>query len=295
MGVFYNRKEFGLFDNGNFENGTNTNFSNYQLVEGDVYSGQYCGQVNHTNQWQGSQFIEVNSSKFYTFSIRAKTITRSLPNNQLGSFYSGFACYDQFFNFIDLRNCGGVGNTTLSRPLNPGDQFAYITSSSGWSTSTNTIFTHLLLFPSTHPQYSVPHQYTRIGFGDFTICYTGANIVNTGTDFQLSLVNQAGTPITMPNVGYSLPAGTPVSNGLAGGTFNYVFTPAIPETWTKYTTSPFTGQSRNSALPFRFGTRYIRYLELSNFLYSSETTKAIYRVDNIVLVESPNNRTFDIP
>jgi hypothetical protein len=295
MGVVYNRRQFGLFDNGDFELGNNTNFPNYTIVEGDVYSGRYCAQVNHTNQWVGSQFIPVDTSKFYIFSIRAKTVTRSLPNNQLGSFYTGFACYDQFYNFIDLRNCGGLGNTTLSRPLVAGDQYAYITSNSGWSTSTNPIFTHLMIFPATHPYYSTPHQYTRIGLGDFTICYDGANIFNTGTDFRLTLVNGSGTPITMPNVGYSLPTGTPVSNGQAGGTYNYVYTPAIPEAWTQYTTSPFTGVSRNSGLPFRFGTRFVKYMELSNFLYSSETTKAIYRVDNIVLIESPINRSFIVP
>jgi hypothetical protein len=294
MGVVYNRKQFGLFDNGDFELGTNAGFPNMSVVEGDVYSGRYCGQINHNNQWQGTQFIPVDTSKFYHFSVRAKTITRSLPNNYLGAFYCGFACYDQFFQFIDLRNCGGVGNTTLSRPLNPGDQYAYITSSSGWSTAAEFFFRYLMINPATHPYYSDPHIYSRIGFGDFDICYN-PTITNMGSDFRLTLQNSSNTPITMPDTGYAMPAGTPVFNGVAGGTYNYVFVTTIPETWAQYNSGIFTGENRNSSLPFRFKTKYIKYLELSNLQYTSETTKGVYRVDNITLIESPNNRTFVIP
>jgi hypothetical protein len=97
----------------------------------------------------------------------------------------------------------------------------------------------------------------------------------------------------MPNIGYATPAGTPISVGQAGGTFNYALgAPNYPETWTTYTTSPFTGENRNSSIPFRQATKYIRFLNLVNYNYREETVgnSARYLIDNVILVQSPNNQ-----
>lgn len=292
MSIIYNSTQLGLWDNGDFESGSNANFTFGTIYNGIAYRGSYSLLMQTNNQQvQGSQYIEVDTSKYYRMTVKARTIQRSSPNNYLGGGYLGFATYDQFYNFIDLRHCGGVGNTTLSRPLNPGDQYAYITSSSGWSTSTTYYFRHLCINPASHPYYSTPWGYTRIGYGDYNICY-GTTITYTGSDYQLTINNTSNSPMTMPDVGYSLPAGTPVFNGRAGGTYSYVFgNPSHSDTtWSTYDSGWFTGENRNSSLPFRYGTKYIRFMVLSNYA-RSETVASKYLFDDIMLYRSGSNTT----
>lgn len=294
MGIVYNSSKLGsLFTNGDFETGSNANFTFSSVSSSQGRGGSY-GLIMQTNNQhvQGSQYVEVDTSKYYRMTVDTKTILRSSPNNYLGSGYLGFATYDQFYNFVDLRHCGGVGNTTLTRTLNPGDSYAYVASVSGWSTSTTYYFRHLMFNPATHPYYSTPWGYSRIGYGDVNICH--ANTWTwTGSDYQVAIQNTSNVNMTMPNVGYALPAGTPVFTGQAGGTYSYVFgNPSHPEYWNRYDSGWFTGENRNSSLPFRHGTKYIRFMVLSNYA-RSETISAQYIFDNIRLYgPSPtNNKT----
>jgi hypothetical protein len=288
MAVAYGKRNLGLFTNGDFESGSNTNFSFASIYSNDAYSGCYSllFQNNGSPTRIGSEYIKVDTSKYYRMTVRAKTIARSTPNNYLGYGYLGFATYDQFYNFIDLRHCGGVGNTTLSRALNPGDSYAYITSSAGWSTLALYYYRHFMINPATHPYYSTPWGYSRIGYGDYNICYS-PTITFTGTDYQLALQDINGNAITMPNIGYSLPVGTPVFNGVAGGTYSYIWVPEFPESWTLYDSGWFTGENRNSSIPFRYGTKYITFMHLENYGRTAETTPAKYLMDEIRLYQSP--------
>jgi hypothetical protein len=46
----------------------------------------------------------------------------------------------------------------------------------------------------------------------------------------MRLANTSNVTINMPNIGYATPAGTPISRGLAGGTYNYAHgAPNYPE------------------------------------------------------------------
>ena len=87
----------------------------------------------------------------------------------------------------------------------------------------------------------------------------------------------------MPSIGYSTPAGTPVSNGQAGGTYNYALgSPIYPEEWTRYATAPFTGEDRTSSVPFRYSTKYIKFLILRNHARRTETPQDHkWALDNI--------------
>lgn len=295
MGVVFNNSKLGnLFSNGDFEYANNTNFSFSSVTSAQSYSGNYSLLMQSNNQQvTGDQYVQVDTSKYYRMTVTAKTILRSSPNNYLGYGHLGFATFDQFYNFIDLRNCGGVGNTTLTRQLNPGDSYAYVASVSGWNSSTTYYYRHLMLNPATHPYYSTPWGYTRIGFGDYEICH--ANTWTwTGTDYQVALQNSSNVNITMPNIGYSLPVGTPVFTGQAGGTYSYVWVPEIPEVWTTYDSGWFTGENRNSSLPFRQGTKYIKFMNLANYA-RSETTSAQYLFDNIRLYGPSPTNTKDLP
>lgn len=279
MATLYGSNRFGLFDNGDLESGTNRNFTWGTINNTDAYSGSYCLEYVGGGGSSGfsTDFVPVDTSLTYQQIIYARTLERGSQNNSLAGGYIGFACYDKDFAFIDLRNCGGVGDTTLSRDLGPGDTIAYITDNTSWSTNANSVFRHLLLYPSTHPDYSTPYRYTRIGFGSPSITYE-LPIVDTGSgDYALTLTSP------MPSIGYSTPAGTPVSNGQAGGTYNYALgNPIYPEEWTRYATAPFTGEDRTSGVPFRYSTKYIKFLILRNWALRTETPQDHkWALDNI--------------
>lgn len=302
MAIIYNRKTTGLFDNGCIQDGTNKNFTTYSSYSLDSLSGSHSiGVLSNAYGWSalGDQFIKVDTSKTYQLGISVKTIQNNYLGNP-GSGHLGFACYDQFYNFIDLRNCGGIGNTTLSRDLNPGDPYAYITNSANWFvgadvTNNAAAFRNFILFPSTHPYYGQPWKYTRIGFGEYDIHYK--SLVQTASgDWQAKLCNSSNVDINMPNTGYSTPAGTPVSRGEAGGTYNYALgNPDYPSTWTTYVTPSFTGESRNDTYPFRYSTKYIKFMNLRNYNYRTQTSgdSARYLLDNIILIECPGGKAID--
>lgn len=281
--------KFGLFNNGDFRLGNNTNFTWGTFNNTDQFSGNGCLEFTGGGgaSAYSSEFVEVDTSKTYQMICYARTLQRGSQNNTLAGGHIGFACYDSSYRFIDLRNCGGVGNTTLSRDLKPGDSHIYLNSISDWVTgadvtATRQIFRHVLIFPASHPEYNKPHQYTRIGYGDFNLYYKSAVQTDIG-DWQLKLANSSGSDINMPNIGYATPEGTPISRGMAGGSFNYALgAPNYPETWTRYVTPPFTGENRNSGIPFRFATKYVRFLILRNYNRRGETVKDHkFALDNI--------------
>jgi hypothetical protein len=133
MGVGYNFKAKNLFPNGFSELGNNTDFTSYATTTQDFLSAGRCLHMNANRRGDSlfnNAFIPVDTSKHYRFGLSVKTSQRSY-NNRLGSGHLGFSCYDNKFRFIDLRNCGGSGDTFLSRDLNTGDEYVYIQSSSG--------------------------------------------------------------------------------------------------------------------------------------------------------------------
>lgn len=283
MAAHSGRRAMSLYTNGCGELGTDENFTYANWYTGDKLSGDGCFIIDFdtTAGWQSSEFIPVDTSKYYYHSVSAKTHTRSGTTNRLSGGHLGFACYDKDKNFIDLRNCGGVGNTYLSRPASPGDTTIYVQSGSGWYTGSdvtnnNGIFRHVLFFPASHPDYGKPHEYTRFNYVRYT-----ALVSHSNGDWMMTLDRP------LPDFGGVLPTGTPISRGVAGGTYNYCHgAPNYPDTeWATYTTSPFTGENRNSGTPFRYGTKYIRFLNLCNYNVRSDSGRPRPRpmFDNIML------------
>jgi hypothetical protein len=133
MGIGYNFKAKNLFPNGFSEFNDNRDFTVYASTNEDFLSGNRSLHMNGNVRGSGfisGTFIPVDTSKHYKFGVSVKTSQRSY-NNRLGSGHLGFACYDDKFRFIDLRHCGGVANTYLSRDLNAGDEYIYFQSASG--------------------------------------------------------------------------------------------------------------------------------------------------------------------
>jgi len=302
--IIYNRRTYGLFENGCFQLGYVKNFSVFTTYTAESYSGNACAGVLSNVYGAtalGDEYVEIDTSKTYQLGVAVKTIQLNYLGHP-GSGHLGFACYDSKKRFIDRRNCGGRGNTYLSRDANPGDSFIYVQSSSDWIvgdvatvTAQKYYFRHVIFFPATHPEYNIPHYYTRIGFGDFNIYYKSMTQTTNG-DWQLELCDYQNNSITLPDIGYPLPAGTPVSRGVAGGTYNYVLgNPDYPEEWTFFISGAITGEHGYLDNKFKYATKYIRFLNLRNYNYRTETAgdSARYLLDNILLLECPDGKLYD--
>ena len=293
-----------LYTNGDFEQGTDFNFwSGLSISEDGPQSGRYYAVQDVYAGWQSSQMVPVDTTNEYQISFWGKTISLG-TNDSLSRGYVGFACYDKNQSFIDLRNCGGLGNTVLSRELRPGDEYAYFESNSGWysgrfeeTTSARGYQRQIIFFPPDHPDYSEPWYYSRLN----NIAYQEMLQTPEG-DWKVRLSSYTGSatgvdaPTTMPDYGYLLPAGTPVSRGHAGGTYNYAFgTPTLPlNTWANHIrTIPANVEVRNSDTRFRQGTKFIRFLILGNYYQRSSTytVKPTFGLDNIALVNVTQAQT----
>ena len=274
MATIGGNNNFGLWDNGDFRNRNvgQFNFGTYSVDESFDGKGCVVATGGGGGTYIASQYVEVDPTQTYQVIMYAKTVQRGSTNNDLAGGYLGFACYDKNKTFIDLRNCGDVGNNTLSREASPGDSIIYFTNSSGWYTGADVtdnraFFRQILFFPSSHPDYGTAYKYTRFNNrGYYRMEQTDQGDWAVYLDANTSSQVNTYTATTLPNYGYSLPAGTPVSRGVAGGTYNYALgAPNYPETWTRYATPPFTGENRNSGYPFRYATKYIRFMVLRNY------------------------------
>ena len=301
MGAFGGRQfdslpSYGWYENGNVSHGSNKNFTwgTYQSTGGPD-NGPYL-QVTGGNGGtaQSTDFIEIpDTSANYQILCYVKTFSRDSNNNLAGG-HIGMATYNADYQHIDLRNCGGLGNTTLSRPLAVGDDKAYITSNSGWYDGTTYYFKTFCMYPAGSPYTA--YEYTRVGLneGGFYTQDGGPTLTGNG-DYEVDLKNSSNSDITMPDLGYgTMATGTPVMNGRAGGSYCYSLgAPNYPETWTQYATSVFTGENRNSSTPFRYDTKYVKFLILRNYNQRTGPKDCVWGISNIFFGRVAGNRTYN--
>ena len=317
MGVINGKQHFGSFYNGDFEDGsrdgwavgTSSIFSgdSNDDIEGSNYSLRTSSRWssaswNNLTSVSGDSYIPVDPSKTYTLSYRVKGYRTSSTGRQ-PQHYLGFTCWDSSKRFIDLRNCGGVGNTTLSRALNPGDAYAYISSSSGWPTGSDTTgtayyFRNVMLYPPTHPEFSAAHRYTRIGYNENSLYYRAAEATGSGREYRLRLCNSSNSDINFSYSAYPCPAGTPVHRGVAGGTYNYTFsrkTYTVGNDWSTQLAT-FSGESRNSGQPFRYDTAYLRAMILHNYAHPNDGGSYPYSEtlwDRMLFIENESGTKYE--
>ena len=283
MAMIYNRRTTGLFDNGAGQKQDNSDFTAYSYVTSDSLSNGGCLACDATNVYGpstiGSQYIPVDTSKNYQFAVSAKGTALNYLGNLPGG-HLGFACYNVNKTFLSLQGQKGIGETTLTRATNTSDTSIYIADGSSWYTGATQTNAYATFFPA-GTDYSID-----VGGSTFFRTYTVGAVTDIGgSEWRVDLTG--GLP-----AGYAFPIGTPVSNGRSGGSYNYALgnpNHAIG-TWTTYTTPVFTGESRNSTYPFRFGTKFIKFLNLRN--YNTRTQNAgispTYLLDNIIFVERPD-------
>lgn len=277
--------QFGLWPDADLRSGTNSTWGlgTYRDTGGPG-NRPYIEVIGGSGASYLGPFIPVDTSKSYQQIIYAKTITPGSSGNNAGG-HIGFACYDKNKAFIDLRYIKGLGQTTLTRTASPGDSTVYIASNSNWSNSTSFHQRGITFYPPSHPDYTIDKGYSR--FLDY---YQLNGITDIGGgEYSVALDGN------LPNWGYSLPAGTPVTNGRAGGTFNYAMgAPTYPTTWQRYSTPVFTGESRTSSTPFRYSTKYIRFLILRNHNRRTETQDHVWGLSQFFFGQVLDGKSYSL-
>jgi hypothetical protein len=292
MGGVAGRRQMGLFNNGAGKRGSRESlFPGFSWYDGDSFSGDGCWFMNSNSYGgtvQGSEYIKVDpKNKSYIFSLMCKTHTRSY-NNRLGSGHLGFACYDKNKNFVGHYNIANSKGAQLTRAASPGDTVIYINrgdwrNASGGSTG-HTI--SLNFFPATQEDYDyerAPGRYSRVGI--YSSAWTSITDMGGG-EYRVNLSSGKSVPS-----GHSYPVGTWVYQTQSGGSYNYALgAPTYPEEWTLKKTGIMTGFGDWSGAGFRWGTEYIKFLNLRNYNYRSERSgnSARYMLDNIQLIEVRN-------
>lgn len=259
--------QFGLWPDADLRSGTNNSWTlgTYQS-SGGPNGGSYIRITGGGGSAYLSNRIPVDTSKSYQQVMYAKTFSPGTSGNNAGG-HIGFSCYDENDTFIDLRNLKGIGDTQLTRAASPGDTTIYVSDASGWSLSSTNHQRAFMLFGG---QYPYSGGYTRYTVTNNAYSTSGTSNIGGG-EWTVTLNSGLGTYSDVL-VNGSYPVGTYVANGRAGGTFNYALgAPTYPTTWTRYTTPVFTGESRNSSYPFRYGTKFIRFMILRNYNRRTES------------------------
>ena len=288
MAAVTGRRQMGLFNNGAGKRGLRENlFPGFTWSDLDSYSGDGCWFMNENAYGAGitgSEYIKVDpKNKKYIMSLMARTYTRSY-NNRLGSGHIGFACYDKYKNFIGHEKIANTAGAQLTRAANPGDTVFYINRGDWRNGTGHTISCNF--FPATQEDYDyerAPGRYSRVTI--YNSAWTSITNMGNG-EWRVNLSSGR----TVPS-GHSYPVGTWVYQTQSGGSYNYALgAPAYPETWTLYKTGIMSGFGDWSGAGFRWGTEYIRFLNLRNYNYRSERSgnSARYMFDNIQFIEAPN-------
>jgi len=269
MAIHGGPTNFGFYTDGDLTKGDNTywNLGSFQSgggPDGDNYI-QVTGGSGST--WLHGDYVYVDTTKTYRAVIYMRTISEGSSGNLAGG-HIGFACYDENKNFIDLRYLKDIGDTQLTRAATPGDTTIYVSNASGWYTGTVHYFLGLMLFGGDYPYSGGYTRYSITSNG-----YTGSAVTNLGGgEWSIGLQNGLPNWSAALDSNGKYPVGTYLANGRAGGTYSYAFgAPNYPTSWTKYDTGNFSGTNRNSSTPFRYGTKYIRFMILRNYNRRSES------------------------
>lgn len=284
MAIIYNRRTTGLYTNGAAQLQSNENFTGYNYTTSDSLSGNGCFIMDFNvagSTFTASEYIPVDTSKNYQFAVSAKGVSQGNLGFEPGG-HLGFACYNENFSFLGLRSQKGIGNTTLTRPTLENDTSIYIADGSAWYKGTTSSFAWVNFYTSTS-EFNI--GYSTLSSRAYQLTGTAVTDIGGG-EWRVDLT--AGLPAS-----YAFPAGTNVSNGQDGGSYNYCHgapNHTVASGWQTYVTPVFTGENRNSTYPFRYGTKYVRFLNLRNYnsRNSGETTRPVYLIDNIMVVERPN-------
>jgi len=246
-----------LVSNGTGLLGNNTNFSaftyNSDAPAGAAGAFDKAGAATVFND----EDIPVDTSRRYLFRFQAVQRNQNVPESR---FYSGISPRDKQAQTILPHNYSYKVNTTttLTAALNPGDTVINVTSTANWNTAAAAEGQRYIgIWNWADPDGRVwpQHTYTRN-----TSIYTAL----TATTLTLKTAY----------AGPAMPAGTPLSNTLAGGNYMYVGAgnTIMPLTWTTYEGTVgglHDGTAGAATTKFPPGTAFVRVMWLATYAVTS--------------------------
>ena len=255
---YVNSKVMNLVTNGTGLLGNNYNFPGLTYDQTQVFSGlgSFKWTGNYTNTGI-TEYIPVDTGKTYRFQYAIKQTGSAVG----ATFYGMVVCYDADGLGITSQNhmFQAGTNTTLAADLVPGATTVQLTSAANWNNAatygyqrTITVWGYTNAKGYTYPDYTYTRRYVSDAYANGGI---------SGNTITLS----APWPATWGTI----PAGTAVSNGTAGGTYKYVagLNNVATTTWTTYTGEiggvDLTGT--NAYYGFSPGTAYIQLGWLLNY------------------------------
>lgn len=215
--------------------------------------------------------IPIDISKTYEFKMKFK-------GDSSKRLYLGRDEFDIDGNYISPTYCMGfsTSTTTLAQDLKNGDTVVYLTSASGW---TSTTATHQLGLIFWNYKDSTGYQYPAGVYSRnaWTNLYTFSNVDKTNNTITLTSAWNHGT----------FPAGTQVSQSSSSGHKYFNYTNAYyPSDWTEtsFTIGGIQSLYKQEAAKFNQAAKYVRFLILHN--YNGGSTSSTTTISKISLCDA---------
>lgn len=251
-----------LVINGDLSYKDNTNFSSFTYQQDGEGNGYLSRTVNSTSTRLMDQFIPVDANKYYEIGFTAKT------NNPTATHYVGFATYNENKEGIKSAEVMYLNNTltTLSRDLNNGDEYIYLTDLTHWVKNASQTYYRGFIF--WNYKDSTGYQYPELTYSKN---YWSNLYENTNIDLDNNRIK-----LTSPwNNGY-ISSGTKLSQTNAGATYNFALrnNQTLTQTYETYSTLIEGTNTINSRAAKRFdpGTKYIKFFIWQNNNNIANTT-----------------------
>lgn len=282
----------GIFLNGSCQDGTNTGWSDAQFHAADYPPGS-----SGSFKWISSgssittisdDFLQADVNSVYELSADFKQLV--LNQGSAAVAYFGVMMYDIDKTPIYSQYVLRRGDTTLASDLSPGDTQIHLVNATGWDvTSTNSgisFYTYRNSFGRLYGRAIEPYtKYFWWKHPSKTFAAAQGNDINLMVPWDY--------PNPSAGSGGVWPAGTPVSNGFSGGTYNYrlagAYTPPTNR-WERkqaYIGGGIDLSGNDNQTLFRPGTHYVKLLCLPNY---SGQSGDVLGVGNISVLRAPVTR-----
>ena len=259
-----------LVINGDLSSHDNTNFESFGTYNQDGYIANTTKTTAIT-----TDFIPVDVAKKYQVSVDLKS------SNTDATYYAGYVTYDEKKNEITFPMTRYVNNsmTELAEALNPGDKTIKFKDLSGWDNNTG-VNKENRGFIFWNYEDSTGYKYPELTFSKNTY-FDGTTAL-----YEDSAVDKTNNTITLTSdsgwAGPLIEKDTKVSQiSYTGGyQYNVLSSSVLSTNWTPYTGN-IIGSFENgvfTANKFRPGTKYIKFVILTNFNNTPDTTTQIKNI-----------------
>lgn len=282
----------GIFPNGSCQDAANTGWTEAQFRADERPPGSSgCFTWVSTGSSITSisdDFLQADVNSLYELSADFKQIIKTSGSGVIA--YFGVMMYDadklDIYSQFVLRR----GDTTLASDLSPGDTQIHLVNAAGWDvTGTNSGISFYTYRNSEGRLYDrAIEPYTRYFWWKYP-----SKLFDSASGNDINLTAPWDYPNPAAGSGGVWPAGTPVSNGFSGGTYNYRlaagYTPPT-DRWERR--QAFIGggidlSGNDNQTLFRPGTHYVKLLCLPN--YQGQTGDTL-GVGNISVYRAPITR-----